>query len=274
MQPNYLFTRLLNKFRPMVENIMKTILLAGGFGTRLSEETGLRPKPMVMIGDRPILSHIMGVYAQHGFNKFLVAGGYRVDFIKNYFANLPLQLNDYKIDLKTGSVTILGDNVPDWEVSVIDTGLNTMTGGRIKRLSNYIGQETYMATYGDGVSDVNIEALVAFHKSHGKLATVTAVHPPARFGNLVIDGSQVTAFEEKNPSKEGWINGGFFVLEPGVFDYIDGDHQSFEREPLTRLAEDGQLMVYEHNGFWQPMDTIREKNKLEEMWSCGRAPWT
>jgi len=252
---------------------MKTILLAGGFGTRLSEETSLRPKPMVLIGDRPILSHVMGMYANHGFNDFLIAGGYRVDFIKNFFANLPMQLNDYQIDLETGSVEILGNNAPDWKVAVIDTGLHTMTGGRIKRLSKHINNETFMATYGDGVSDIDIAALVDFHKSHGKKATVTAVRPPARFGNLVIDGDQVVAFEEKNPLKEGWINGGFFVLEPEIFDYINDDTQPFEREPLTKLAAHGELMVFKHPGFWQPMDTLREKQKLEEMWNNGSAPW-
>lgn len=251
---------------------MKTILLAGGFGTRLSEETGLRPKPMVMVGDRPILSHIMGLYANNGFNEFLVAGGYRVDFIKNYFSNLPLQLNDYKIDLESGEVEILGNNAPDWKVTVIDTGLNTMTGGRIKRLRDHVG-DMFMCTYGDGLSNIDIKALVDFHRSHNKLATVSAVRPPARFGRLLIDDGQVNEFEEKNPLNEGWINGGFFVLDKAVFEYIDGDAQPFEQEPLTRLAEAGQLMAFQHNGFWQPMDTLREKEVLEEMWSSGKAPW-
>ncbi|MEE9445902.1 MAG: glucose-1-phosphate cytidylyltransferase [Cocleimonas sp.] len=252
---------------------MKTILLAGGYGTRLSEETDLRPKPMIILGDRPMLSHIMGMYARHGFDDFLVAGGYRVDFIKNFFANLPMKLNDYRIDLKTGEVEIYGNNSLDWKVAIIDTGLNTMTGGRIKRLASFVGNETCMATYGDGVANVDIAALVAFHKSHGKKATVTAVRPPARFGNLVIEGDQVTAFEEKNPLKEGWINGGFFVLEPEVFDYIDDDTQPFEREPLARLANDGELMVFKHEGFWQPMDTLREKQELEKLWKDGLSPW-
>lgn len=252
---------------------MKTVLLAGGFGTRLSEETGARPKPMVEIGGQPILTHIMSMYAKHGMNDFLIAGGYKVDFIKNYFANLPMQLNDFSIDLKSGNVSILGTQAPDWNVSVIDTGLHTMTGGRIKRLKKHIGKETFMCTYGDGVSDLNIADLVKFHKSHGKLATVTAVRPPARFGSLIMDGDAVTEFEEKNPMKEGWINGGFFVLEPEVFDYIDDDTQPFERKPLTSIAEDGQLMAFKHPGFWQPMDTLREKNMLDKMVNDGSAPW-
>ena len=252
---------------------MKTILLAGGFGTRLSEETSLRPKPMVEIGGQPILMHIMSMYAKYGAKDFLVAGGYKADFIKNYFANLPMKLNDFKIDLSSGDISILGSHVPDWTVSVVDTGLHTMTGGRIKRLKEQVGNETFMCTYGDGVSDIDISALIKFHKSHGKLATVTAVRPPARFGSLIMDGDTVTEFEEKNPLKEGWINGGFFVLEPGVFDYIDNDTQPFEREPLTRIAEDGELMAYKHPGFWQPMDTLREKNMLEKMANDGTAPW-
>ncbi len=252
---------------------MKTVLLAGGFGTRLSEETGLRPKPMVEIGGQPILTHIMGMYAKHGMKDFLIAGGYKVDFIKNYFANLPMQLNDYKIDLKSGEVSILGTHTPDWNVSVIDTGLHTMTGGRIKRLKQHIGNETFMCTYGDGVSDIDIAELIKFHKSHGKLATVTAVRPPARFGSLIMDGDAVTEFEEKNAMKEGWINGGFFVLEPEVFDYIDDDTQPFERKPLTSIAEAGELMAFKHPGFWQPMDTLREKNLLDKMANDGSAPW-
>ena len=252
---------------------MKTVLLAGGFGTRLSEETQLKPKPMVEIGDRPILMHIMSMYAKFGYNDFWVAAGYKADFIKNYFSTLSLQFNDYQIDLQNGEVVILGSKSPDWKISIIDTGLHTMTGGRIKRLADFIGQETFMATYGDGVADIDIGRLVEFHKSHGKLATVTAVRPPARFGSLVIDDGSVIRFEEKNPLTEGWINGGFFVLEPEVFNYIDDDTQPFEREPLTRLAEEGQLMAFEHDGFWQPMDTLREKNYLEKLWASGNAPW-
>ena len=184
-----------------------------------------------------------------------------------------MKLNDFKIDLNSGDISILGSHVPDWTVSVVDTGLHTMTGGRIKRLKDHIGDETFMCTYGDGVSDIDISELIKFHKSHGKLATVTAVRPPARFGSLIMDGDAVTEFEEKNPLKEGWINGGFFVLEPGVFDYIDNDTQPFEREPLTRIAEDGELMAFKHPGFWQPMDTLREKNMLDKMANDGTAPW-
>lgn len=253
---------------------MKTVLLAGGFGTRLSEETSLRPKPMVEIGGKPILVHIMNMYAQHGIKDFVVAGGYKVEFIKNYFANFSLQNQDYIVDLKTGKIDRETESDLDWRVGLYDTGLNTMTGGRLKRLGKYLKDGTFMMTYGDGVSDIDIGALIDFHKSHGKLATITAVRPPARFGNLIMDGDLVERFEEKKPSSVGWINGGFFVLEPGVLDYLDGDHQPFEQEPLARLAADGELMAYRHDGFWQPMDTLREKNLLEDLWNSGEAPWS
>jgi glucose-1-phosphate cytidylyltransferase len=252
---------------------MKTVIFAGGFGTRLSEETGLRPKPMVEIGGQPIITHIMGMYSRHGFNDFVVAGGYKVDYIREYFSGFPTRHQDFMVDVGAGTITRLGKSKSDWKVWVIDTGLNTMTGGRLKRLKSYVGDEPFMATYGDGVASVNISDLVAFHKSHGKLATITAVRPPARFGSLVIDGQQVVEFEEKNPLKEGWINGGFFVLEPGVLDYIDSDAQPFEKDPLHRLAQDGQLMAYQHDGFWQPMDTVRDKSVLEDLWEKGNAPW-
>lgn len=252
---------------------MKTVLLAGGYGTRLAEETSLRPKPMVEIGGKPILLHIMQSYARYGFNDFLVAGGYKVDFIKEYFATFYLKSQDFYMDLASGEVELTGNKGLDWRVGVFDTGLDTMTGGRLKRLGDRLGSETFMMTYGDGVSDIDIEALVRFHKSHGRLATVTAVRPPARFGSLVLDGDSVSRFEEKNPANEGWINGGFFVLEPGVLDYIDGDAQPFEKEPLSRLAADGQLMAHQHPGFWHPMDTLRDKQELERVWTSGDAPW-
>ncbi|KCZ58814.1 glucose-1-phosphate cytidylyltransferase [Hyphomonas chukchiensis] len=252
---------------------MKTVIFAGGFGTRLSEETGLRPKPMVEIGGQPIITHIMNMYSRHGFNEFMIAGGYKVDYIREYFSGFPMRHQDFMVDVGAGTITRLGEAKSDWKVWVIDTGLHTMTGGRLKRLKSYIGNEPFMATYGDGVASVDIGKLVAFHKSHGKLATITAVRPPARFGSLIIDGEQVTEFEEKNPLREGWINGGFFVLEPGVLDYIDGDSQPFEKDPLHQLAEDGQLMAYRHDGFWQPMDTVRDKSVLEELWEKGTAPW-
>jgi len=252
---------------------MKTVLLAGGFGTRLSEETSLRPKPMVEIGGTPILVHIMRMYARHNFTEFLIAGGYRVNFIKDYFANFMLREHDYRLDMATGEIERLDAPAMDWRIWVIDTGLHTMTGGRIKRLGPHLSDGAFMATYGDGVCDIDLSDLAAFHKAHGKLATVTAVRPPARFGSLIIENNTVVEFKEKYPLKEGWINGGFFVLEPGVLDYIDSDDQPFEKEPLTRLAADGQLMAYKHDGFWLPMDTLRDKNQLEELWNSGKAPW-
>lgn len=252
---------------------MKTVLLAGGLGTRISEETNLKPKPMVEIGGTPILVHIMKLYARYGHKEFIIAGGYKVDFIKDYFVNFAQREHDYRLDLKSGDLQFVGDKNVDWLIWAIDTGLNTMTGGRLRRLKEHLSDATFMATYGDGLSDVPIDELVKFHKSHGKLATVTAVRPPARFGSLVLDGDSVLEFEEKNPLKEGWINGGFFVLEPGALDYIDRDDQPFEKEPLSRLAQDGQLMAFRHDGFWSPMDTLRDKNNLEAQWATGEAPW-
>lgn len=252
---------------------MKTVLLAGGFGTRISEETSLKPKPMVEIGGSPILVHIMRMYAGFGFKDFVVAGGYRVDYIKDYFINFAQREHDYRLDLGAGELELLGDKKVDWRIWVFDTGLSTMTGGRIRRLGPELREGTFMATYGDGLSDLDIAELVKFHRSHGKLATVTAVRPPARFGSLRLDGTQVVEFEEKNPLKEGWINGGFFVLEPGVLDYIDSDDQPFEKDPLSRLAADGELMAFQHDGFWAPMDTLRDKNNMEALWESGEAPW-
>jgi glucose-1-phosphate cytidylyltransferase len=252
---------------------MKVVLLAGGRGTRLAEETASRPKPMVEIGGKPLLWHIMNIYAGHGYNEFLVACGYRGEMIKEYFRNIFIHSNDYVIDLKDGSLQVLNTGGPDWRVGVIDTGLDTQTGGRIRRLRSWIGDETFMVTYGDGLGAVNITELVEFHRSHGRLATVTAVHPPARFGAISLDGDVVRSFEEKPQTVEGWINGGFFVFEPGVFEYLDGDQTILERETLEQLAANRHLMAYRHAAFWQPMDTLREKELLESLWASGNAPW-
>lgn len=252
---------------------MKVIILAGGRGTRLSEETVTRPKPMVEIGGKPIIWHIMHIYAAHGYKDFLIACGYRGEMIKEYFHNFYIHNSDYLIDLRDGSHTVIATNGIDWRIGVIDTGMDTMTGGRIRRLRNWLDRETFMVTYGDGVGNVDIGALVAFHHSHGKLATVTAVHPPARFGALALDGSVVCEFLEKPQADDGWINGGFFIFEPQVLDYIADDQTILEREPLERLAADRQLMAFRHCGFWQPMDTLRERQYLESLWASGKVPW-
>lgn len=252
---------------------MKTILLAGGLGTRLAEETTVKPKPMVEIGGWPILVHIMALYAARGYRVFIVACGYRGEVIKEYFYNFAVKHSDWRINLSTGARTQVQSSIPDWDVWTVDTGAATMTGGRVKRLRSIVGDETFLCTYGDGVADLDIAALVAFHKSHGKLATVTAVHPPARFGILELEGDRVRSFVEKPQMSEGWINGGFFAFEPGVFDYLDGDACVLEKEPLERLARDGQLMAFQHPGFWQPMDTLRDKELLEKLWQSGAAPW-
>ncbi|HKI60919.1 MAG TPA: glucose-1-phosphate cytidylyltransferase [Mariprofundaceae bacterium] len=252
---------------------MKAIILAGGLGTRLAEETSIRPKPMVEIGGKPILWHIMNIFAAGGINEFCVACGYKGEQIKEYFGNFHLHHADLTVDMRNKAVDFHNNLAPDWLVHLVDTGMNTMTGGRIKRLADYINDEPFLMTYGDGVADIDIETLLAFHHSHGKLATLTAVRPPARFGGLEFAGDQVFNFIEKPQIGEGWINGGYMVLEPTVLDYIDGDSTIFEREPLERLCRDGQLMAYRHGGFWQPMDTLREKQLLEEMWQSGEAPW-
>jgi glucose-1-phosphate cytidylyltransferase len=253
---------------------MKVGILAGGLGTRLAEETEYKPKPMVEIGGMPILWHIMRYYHAYGIKDFSVALGYKADYVKRWFAEHARYSQDLTVDFATGDVLPHGDSkLPDWQTHLVDTGMDTATGGRIKRLQPFIGDDgTFMVTWGDGVSDVDLNKLVEFHKSHGKLATLTAVRPPARFGHLVMDGNQIVEFDEKPQIGEGWINGAFFVLEPGVFDYIDGDDIMFEREPLSNLAKDGQLMAYHHHDFWQCMDTVRDKKRLEELWADS-APW-
>ncbi len=252
---------------------MKVVILAGGFGTRLSEETVVKPKPMVEIGGRPILWHIMNIYWAYGFNEFIIALGYKGEVIKEYFLNYYNLNSDLTISLKTGEVKVTRNCYRDWIIHLIDTGLNTMTGGRLHRLKDTLKDETFMLTYGDGVSNINIDKLVEFHRSHGKIATVTAVRPSARFGGVKFDGEKVIEFTEKPQSGEGWINGGFFVFEPQVFDYLYGDDTILERDPLENLAKDGQLMAYRHEGFWQCMDTLRDKNYLEELWQSGNPPW-
>lgn len=253
---------------------MKTVILCGGLGTRLSEETHLRPKPMVEVGGRPMLWHIMKIYERFGMNDFVFALGYKGDVIKDYFINYHARQSNLTVHLKSGQVDYTNPTAEDWKVSLIDTGANTMTGGRLLRLKPYLQSGgTFMLTYGDGVSDVDIAALLAFHRSHGRLATVTAVRPPVRFGELSIEKNRVTKFQEKPQAGEGWINGGFFVFEPGVFDFIPDDSTLLEREPLEQLAEKGELMVYQHPGYWQCMDTVRDKATLEDLWVNNKAPW-
>ncbi len=252
---------------------MKTVILAGGLGTRLSEETSIKPKPMVTVGGFPIIWHIMQMYGHYGFNEFVVALGYRGDVIKEYFLSHLHHTSDLTISLGTGEVRVHDAKRPDWTVHLVDTGLETSTGGRIKRLASWLKDERFMLTYGDGVGDINVPALLDFHCAHGKLATVTAVRPPSRFGGLEVEGDFVRRFSEKSQIGEGWINGGFFVLEPGVLDFIAGDETTWEREPLERLADAGQLVAYRHESFWQPMDTLREVKILDGLWADGRPPW-
>jgi len=252
---------------------MKVIILAGGMGTRLAEETVVRPKPMVEIGGRPILIHIMNWYAAHGFKEFIVALGYKGEVIKQYFLNYYALNSSITVQLDTGQVTVHDGARYDWTVHLVDTGVSTMTGGRLLRLKSWLGDDCFMMTYGDGLADVDLRALLDFHHSHGRLATVTAAHPPARFGDIQLEGNQVIRFAEKPQAAAGWINAGFFVLHPRVLGYIKGDDTIWEREPLEQLARDGELMAYCHEGFWQPMDTLREKQILEEIWQSGRASW-
>jgi glucose-1-phosphate cytidylyltransferase len=257
---------------PKGRTAVKVAILAGGVGSRISEETELKPKPMVEIGGHPILWHIMKIYSHFGFRDFVVALGYKGESIKRYMVDYCSLQSDLTVSLASGSVTMRNGVADDWTIDLVDTGQETGTGGRIKRLAPYVGDETFMLTWGDGVSNIDLARLLAFHRSHGKLATLTAVRPPARFGHLELDGECVVEFSEKPQLGEGWINGAFFVLEPGVFDYIEGDDTQWERQPLERLAEAGQLMAYRHESFWQCMDTLRDKKLLEELWSDG-APW-
>ena len=252
---------------------MKVAILAGGLGTRLSEETTLKPKPMVEIGGKPILWHIMNIYAAHGFNEFVIALGYKGEIIKDYFLNYHHRSRNLTVQLGTGEVTIHNEDGENWTVHLLDTGHDTQTGGRVKQVAEFIGNETFMLTYGDGVSNVNISALLEFHRKQGKLATLTAVRPPARFGHLVIENDQIIRFEEKPQVGEGWINGGFFVLQPEIVNYIDGNDTYWEREPLEQIADQGQLAAYRHGDFWQCMDTLRDVHLLEKLWQEGNAPW-
>lgn len=254
---------------------MKVVILAGGLGTRISEESHLKPKPMIEVGDAPILWHIMKYYSSYGFNEFIICCGYKGYVIKEYFADYYLHRSDITFDFSDNNKMIVHNNVAEpWKVTVIDTGLHTMTGGRLKRIQNYVGNETCMMTYGDGVSDVDLDVLLKFHREHGKAATLTAIQPGGRFGVLDIDDSQtVRQFSEKAKEDGGWINAGFMVLEPEAFSYIEGDQTYFEKEPLENMAKDGNLAAYRHEGFWKCMDTMRDKGMLDELWNKGNAPW-
>ncbi len=251
---------------------MKAVILAGGLGTRISEESVSRPKPMIEIGGRPILWHIMKMYSSHGINDFVICCGYKGYVIKEYFANYFLHMSDVTIDMSNNSIEVHHKKAEPWKVTLVDTGEATQTGGRLKRVADYIDDDFCM-TYGDGVSSVDITSLLKFHQAHGKLATMTAVQPPGRFGALEIDGTQINSFLEKPQGDGGWINGGFFVLNPKVLSLIEGDEILWEKQPLENLAKQGQLQSFFHAGFWQPMDTLRDKNHLEELWSSGKAPW-
>lgn len=255
--------------------MMKAVILAGGLGTRLAEETVVRPKPMVEIGGRPILWHIMKIFSRHGINDFVVCCGYKGHVIKEFFSNYMLHSSDVTFDIKANEMQVHQNGAEPWRVTLAETGQDTMTGGRLKRVADYIGNETFCFTYGDGVADVDIGRLVRFHWDHGKLATLTATQPPGRFGafRLSANDARITSFHEKPDGDGAWVNGGFFVLEPQVLDYIEGDATVWEAEPLERLAQDGDLCAYRHHGFWQPMDTLRDKQYLEDLWRSNRAPW-
>lgn len=252
---------------------MKVAILAGGFGTRLAEETEVRPKPMVEIGGKPILWHIMMHYSYYGYKEFVIALGYKGEYIKHWAKEFGTLSSNMSVETATGKVTVHERTIPDWTIDLVDTGMKTQTGGRIKQLASWLGNQTFMLTWGDGLSNVDLNALLKFHRSHGKLATLTTVRPPARYGCLEFGGDIVVKFSEKPQTAEGWINGAFFVLEPGVLDYIDGDDTVWEREPLERLVRDRQLVAYRHTSFWQCMDTLREKYLLEELWQSGNPPW-
>lgn len=259
----------------MIGDSMKVVLLAGGFGTRISEESHLKPKPMIEVGEKPILWHIMKEYSHYGFNEFVVCCGYKQHVIKEWFNDYYLHNSDITFDFADGGKRIVHNNVAEpWKVTLVDTGLNTMTGGRIKRIKEYVGDEPFMLTYGDGVSDVNIRELYDYHMKHGKMVTMTAVQPDGRFGVLDINAhNEIEAFREKSKHDSGWINAGYMVVNPEIFDYIEGDDTVFEREPLERVAKENQLVAYCHDGFWQCMDTQRDKQKLEELWTSNVAPW-
>jgi glucose-1-phosphate cytidylyltransferase len=253
---------------------MKVVILAGGLGTRISEETVLKPKPMIEIGGMPILWHIMKIYSSHGYNDFIVCLGYKGYVVKEYFGNYFLHKSDVTVDLSDNSLKVLDSQAEPWKITMVDTGNESMTGGRIKRIQKHVGNEPFLLTYGDGVSDVNITELVQFHQQHGKLCTVTAVQPSGRFGALNInENEQVLSFMEKPKGDGSWINGGFFVCQPEVFNYIDGDLTTWEKEPMENIAKDGEMFTYKHEGFWKPMDTLRDKHELEADWSSGKAKW-
>ncbi|MED4585424.1 MULTISPECIES: glucose-1-phosphate cytidylyltransferase [Brevibacillus] len=254
---------------------MKVVILAGGYGTRISEESHLRPKPLIEIGERPIICHIMSIYSHYGFNDFIICLGYKGYLIKEFFAHYFLHQSDVTFDFRNDNQMIVHNRCSEpWKVTLVDTGKDTMTGGRVKRIQPYVGEETFLLTYGDGVSSINIQELVDFHRSHGKWATVTATQPAGRFGALNLEeGNKITGFQEKPKGDGGWVNAGFFVMEPEVFNYIEGDRTTLEKEPLEALAKDGQLMAFKYPGFWQPMDTLRDKNYLEELWKSGKAEW-
>lgn len=252
---------------------MKAVILAGGMGTRISEETALRPKPMIEIGGRPILWHILKIYAAHGINDFVICLGYKGYIIKEYFANYFLHMSNVTFDMANNRMDVHQNNSEPWKITLVDTGEQTMTGGRLKRVQAYLGDDDFCFTYGDGVGDINITELIKFHQAEGKLATLTATQPPGRFGALILKGNSVEGFQEKPQGDGGWINGGFFVLSPKVIDQIDGDDSVWEREPMQALARDGQMSAYLHRGFWQPMDTLRDRVQLEQLWAADKAPW-
>ena len=252
---------------------MKAVILAGGLGTRISEESHLKPKPMIEIGGKPILWHVMKIYSHYGINDFVICLGYKGYVIKEYFANYFLHMSDVTFDMHGNEMQVHQKHVEPWRVTLVNTGESTLTGGRLKRVANYIGSESFCLTYGDGVADIDIGALVDFHKKHGSKATVTAIQPPGRYGALNLDGPVVSSFQEKPAGDGAWINGGFFVLEPAVLDLIEGDESSWESTPLMQLADEGSLCAYQHRGFWQAMDTLRDKNQLEDLWATGKPPW-
>jgi len=253
--------------------MLKAVILAGGLGTRISEETHLKPKPMIEIGGKPILWHIMKSYSSYGINEFVICCGYKGYMVKEYFANYFLHTSDVTFDMQNNTMDVHQKFAEPWKVTLVDTGLETMTGGRLKKVKNFVKDETFCFTYGDGVSDIDILKLIDFHKNNKTIATVTAIQPPGRFGTLDITGNKITSFKEKPAGDGNWINGGFFVLEPAIFDYIEGDSTIWERTPLEKLAEEKELTAYKHTGFWQPLDTLRDKNYLEELWDSGNAPW-